>query len=171
VYLSEKAFLGLVLSAIEVYKKECIGALLGYNAYRRIVVEYVIPFQAAERKPSQAEMNWKRELKIKEILSKICQLKHVGYFHSHTQWGKIKGETKLSDDDIKNMEPLQIEIIIAVNDAKKEIKWNTSVSGEELYGTIGRYYLKLACYYKSKKGRIKRYKILCPYVLGFDLTF
>jgi len=29
VYLSDKAFLGLVLSAIEVYRRECMGALLG----------------------------------------------------------------------------------------------------------------------------------------------
>jgi len=32
VFLSDKAFIGLVLSAIEVYKRECMGSLLGYNS-------------------------------------------------------------------------------------------------------------------------------------------
>jgi len=170
VYLSDKAFLGLILSAIEVYKKECMGALLGYKAYNRIVVEYAIPYQTAERKPGQVEMSWKRESRIREILPKICQLEHVGYFHSHTQWGEKKGETKLSEIDKRDMEPMQIEIVIAINEAKKRITWNTSSSGKELYGTISNYYLKLAGYYKEGR-KIKQCKILCPYVLGFDLTF
>jgi len=171
VYLSDKAFLGLVLSAIEVYRRECMGALLGYNAYNKIVVEYAIPYQTAERKPRQVEISWKRESRIREILPKICQLKHVGYFHSHPQWGQKKGDTKLSEIDIRDMAPTQIEIVVAINNAKKRITWNTSSSGKELYGTIGKYYLKLACYYKSKNGKIRQYRILCPYVLGFDLTF
>ena len=53
VYLSDKAFLGLVLSAIEVYKKECMGALLGYNAYNRIVVKYAIPYQQQKEDPAK----------------------------------------------------------------------------------------------------------------------
>ena len=69
------------------------------------------------------------------------------------------------------MEPTQIEVIVAINDAKKRITWNTSSSGKELYGTIGQYYLKLACYYKANNGKIRQCKIMCPYVLGFDLTF
>ena len=171
VYLSDKAFLGLVLSAIETYKRECMGTLLGYNTCNRIVVEYAIPYQIAERKPSGVEVSLKRESRIKEILPKVCQLEHVGYFHSHTQWGQKMAETKLSEIDVRDMVPTKIEIVVAVNDSKKRITWNTSASGKELYGTIGRYYLKLACYYKTKDGKIRRCKILCPYILGFDLTF
>jgi hypothetical protein len=39
IFLSDKAFIGIVLSAIEVYKDECIGALLGYNIRNEIAAE------------------------------------------------------------------------------------------------------------------------------------
>jgi proteasome lid subunit RPN8/RPN11 len=169
IFISDKAFMSLILSAIEVYKNECMGALLGYNISNRIVVEYAIPYQTAKRKPSEVEPNWKRESQVQKILPKISQLKQVGYFHSHPQWGKNKGTTEPSRVDTKGMIPTQIEIIIAINDSKKRVQWNES--GKELYGSIGNYHIRLACYYKKKNGQIKQYKILCPYVLGFDLTF
>jgi proteasome lid subunit RPN8/RPN11 len=169
VFLSNKAFMGLVLSAIEVYRNECLGSLLGYNIRNRIVVESVIPYQTAKRKPTGVEPNWKRESRVQEILPNLIQLQHVGYFHSHTQWGKQKASTKLSDPDIEGMIPTQIEIIVAVNDSKRKTEWYQS--GKELGGSIGKYHLRLACHYKRKNGTITQYPILCPYILGFDLTF
>jgi len=161
--------MGLVLSAIEVYKNECIGALLGYNVSNRIVVEYAIPYQTAKRKPSGAEPNWNRESRVQQILPKLSQLKQVGYFHSHPQWGTNKGTTEPSKIDIEGMIPTQIEIIVAINDSKRRTTWGES--GKELYGTIGNYHIRLACHYKKANGKIKQYELLCPYVMGFDLTF
>ncbi len=46
------------------------------------------------------------------------------------------------------------------------------MSGKDLYGTIGKYHIKIVAYYKHKKDqKIIHYPILCPYVLEFDLTF
>jgi hypothetical protein len=68
------------------------------------------------------------------------------------------------------MIPEQIEIIAALNNAKKRVDWNST--GKDLYGPIGNYYIKIAAYYKRKKDqKIMHYPIMCPYVLGFDLTF
>lgn len=89
-FLSDKAFVGLVLSAIEVYRKECLGSLLGYNIPNRIVVEYVIAYQSARRRPTGVEPDWKREPRVQEILPNRIQLHHVGYFRSHTQRGQRK---------------------------------------------------------------------------------
>jgi len=169
VFLSDKAFIGLVLSAIEVYRDECLGSLLGYNISNRIVVEYVIPYQTAKRKPTGVEPNWKRESRVQEILPSLLQLHHVGYFHSHTQWGEQKASAKLSDTDIEGMVPTQIEIVIAVNDSKRKTDWYKLE--KQLCGSIGKYNLRLACHYKRKNGTITHYPILCPYVMGFDLTF
>jgi len=171
IFLSDKAFIGIILSAIEVYKYECLGALLGYNLRNRIVVEYAIPYQTAKRKPSQVEPNWRRETQVQEILPQLLQLQHIGYFHSHTQRGEQEATSRPSNQDIKSMIPGQIEIIVAVNDAKKRLVWNRSKEGG-LYGTIGNYRIKIAAFYKRKKDQeIMRYPIMCPYVLGFDLTF
>ncbi|MCW3986532.1 MAG: hypothetical protein NWE91_09045 [Candidatus Bathyarchaeota archaeon] len=169
VFLSDKAFIGLVLSAIEVYRNECLGSLLGYNIRNRIVIEYVIPYQTAKRKPTEVEPDWKRESRVQELLPSLMQLHHVGYFHSHTQWGKQKASTKLSDMDVAGMMPTQIEMVVAVNASRRKTEWYQS--GKQLCGSIGKYHLRLACHYKRKKGAITQYPILCPYVLGFDRTF
>jgi hypothetical protein len=131
--------------------------------------KYAIPYQTAKRKPTEVEPDWKRELRVQKILPQLMQLQHVGYFHSHPQWGDQKRVAELSKKDIEYMIPEQIEIITAVNDAKRKIKWNTT--GKDLYGSIGGYHLRLAGYYKRKDGEIKHFPILCPYALGFDFTF
>jgi hypothetical protein len=169
VFLSDKAFIGLVLSAIEVYRSECLGSLLGYNMQNRIVVDYVIPYQSAKRKPTEVEPNWKRESRVQEILPKLIQLRHVGYFHSHTQWGKEKVSAELSGKDKEGMIPMQIEIVVAVSASKRKTNWYQS--GKDLCGSIGKYHIRLACHYKRKNGEFMKYPILCPYVLGFDLSF
>jgi hypothetical protein len=48
-FLSESAFMGLILSSIEVYKKECLGLLLGYKLEDRFIVEYTVAYQSAKR--------------------------------------------------------------------------------------------------------------------------
>lgn len=169
IFLSDKAFIGIVLSAIEVYKNECLGALLGYNLRNRITVEYAIPYQTAKRRPAEVEHNWKRETRVQEILPKLVHLKHLGYFHSHTQHGNQKATAEPSSLDIESIIPAQIEIIAAVNDSRRRTQWYATE--KELRGTIGKYHIRLACHYKKKNGKIKQYPILCPYVLGFDLTF
>lgn len=170
IFLSDKAFIGIVLSAIEVYKDECLGALLGYNLRNRIVVEHAIPYQTAKRRPTEAEPNWKRETRVQEILPQLLQLQHIGYFHSHTQRGEQKATPIPSNQDMRGMILEQIEIIAAINNAKKRLDWNST--GKDLFGTIGHYHIKIAAYYKRKKDqKIMHYPILCPYVLGFDLIF
>ena len=172
VLLSDKAFIGIVLSAIEAFKKECTGALLGYNLRdNRIVVEYSFPYQLAERSYSQVIILTKRESRVKEILPKITQLNYVGEYHSHTQRGGKKATAKLSDEDEEAIEKCMIEIVVAVNEAKRKTVWSQDRKGMMLLGTIGDYHLTLACYYKKKDGTIIQCPLLCPYILGFDLTF
>ena len=47
VYLSENAFIDLLLSSAEVYKKECFGLLLGYKLEDRFIVEHAFSVQTA----------------------------------------------------------------------------------------------------------------------------
>jgi hypothetical protein len=58
IFLSDKGLMGILLSSVEVYKLECHGALLGTKTRSRIIVEYAIPFQAAERKFAEVIPNW-----------------------------------------------------------------------------------------------------------------
>lgn len=170
IFLSDKAFMSILLSSVEVYKNECHGALLGYQTQNRIVVEFAIPFQSAERKPSEVVPNWRRELKVIEVLPKLVQLQELGYFHSHPQWGKIRGKSQLSNQDKEYISEGDLEIVVAINDARKSVPWRQSKN--QLSGTIGKYHITIAGYYKRKRdNRIVQYRILCPYAIGFDYTF
>jgi len=169
IFLSDKAFMGVILSSVEVYRNECHGALLGFRTNRRIVVQYAIPFQSARRKPSEVVPNWRRELKVIETLPKLVHLKKLGYFHSHPQWGTSRGIAKLSEPDKEYMSEGEVELVVAINDRKRAVPWQSNM---RLYGTIGKYYIVIAGFYKRKQdSQIKQFKILCPYAVGFDYAF
>ena len=82
-----------------VYRKECHGVLLDFRTRGRIVVEYAIPFQSAKRRHTEVVSNWRREVKVIEVLPKLIHLQKLGYFHSHPQWGGVRGVAKLSAAD------------------------------------------------------------------------
>jgi hypothetical protein len=168
IYLSESALMSVLLSSVEVYKLECHGALLGMKTRGRIIVEFAIPFQAAERKFSEVTPNWRRELKVTEILPDIIHLEKVGYFHSHPQFGNTRGKPELSNLDKEYMDPGNIELVIAINDQKKSALWRETQKG--LCGTLGKYHVVIAGFYKRKDNTIVKHRILCPYATGFDLA-
>ena len=171
IFLSDKAFMRILLSTVEVYHYECLGVLLGYKTHGRIIVEYAIPFQSARRKPSEVEPNWRRELKVLEVLPELVQLEKLGYFHSHPQWGKNKGRAELSEEDIDAMEEGDLEFVISINDANRRIKWRESKE-ERLFGTLGNYLINIAGFYiRESDSEIMQYRIICPYAVGFDKAF
>ena len=53
-YISQNAFWGLLISAVEVYKRECFGLLIGYRDRRgpedMYIVEHALPYQTAGRR-------------------------------------------------------------------------------------------------------------------------
>ena len=143
---------------------------MGFRTHGRIVVEYAIPFQSTKRTPSEVVPNWRRELKVIEMLPKLIHLRKLGYFHSHPQWGKIRGMAKLSDPDKDYMDEGEMEIVVGINTTKRKTPWQESK--RRLSGTIGKYYITIAGFYKRKKdSRILQYRILCPYAVGFDYAF
>jgi len=170
IFVSDKAFMGIILSSVEVYRNECHGVLLGFRTTGRIVVEYAIPFQSAKRKPTEVVPNWRRELKVIEVLPKLIHLQKLGYFHSHPQWGGMRGVARLSAADKDAMKSGEMEIVIAINDAKRKMTWHESRN--RLLGTIGKYKITIAGYYKrTSDNRIVQYRIVCPYAIGFDYAF
>jgi len=172
IILSDKAFMGIVLSCIEVYKKECLGILLGYNipSSKQFIVEYAIPLQSAERKHTEVSIKWRRESKVLDVLPNLIQLEKLGYFHSHPQYGRKKGVAELSEEDIESMNTRELELVVAINDSKRSSWWNESDKG--LKGTLGKYRIEIAGFYKrTSDEEVKSYRIVCPYAVGFDQAF
>jgi hypothetical protein len=167
VYLSENAFVGLLVSTIEVYRKECFGILLGHREPERIMVDFVVPYQSAVRKFQEVHVTWHRSQRVAEAVRKTSRWELVGDYHSHPMWGDKTATTKLSRADHQDFRPDGVSVITAINDGHRQRRWGY-VKGGIISGSINGYALRIAAYHKEKEGdAIIRVPLLCPYAVGF----
>ncbi|MEW6067578.1 MAG: Mov34/MPN/PAD-1 family protein [Nitrospirota bacterium] len=166
VYLSENAFLDLLLSSAEVYKKECLGFLLGYSLEDRFIVEHAFSVQAANRKHKGVVYSDKNHKKIEPILAKFDKLQKIGDFHSHTQFGSAKGLPIPSAEDIKEMAPNNIYLIVAINNNEKTLQWGENRDGT-ISGSVGKFFFKISAHFLNGSVSVRRATIHCPFPPGF----
>jgi len=162
-YLSEHVFWGLLVSAIEVYKKECYGLLLGYRGEDRFIVEDAIAVQKAERHASWVKA---KDASFRKILSFVQNLPHldlIGDFHSHPN-----ALPTLSKEDVETMRPRDLAIIVEIRDRAKEQFWRYNEDGT-LSGSTDEHFLKIAAFTRDRKGKTSPVEILCPFAIGFDI--
>jgi proteasome lid subunit RPN8/RPN11 len=168
VYISANAFWALLISAIEVYKKECFGILLGYRDNSNIyIVEHAISYQTAYRRHTSVEKNGRASRRIQRFLENLPHLSLIGDFHSHTGWGDLKGVGIPSSTDICDMTPDNLYIIIVANDKRRSSSWQYNGDGT-LSGTVDEYHFRIGAYYLDDYSRPKRAGIFCPYAIGFN---
>ncbi|MBI4685371.1 MAG: Mov34/MPN/PAD-1 family protein [Nitrospirae bacterium] len=166
VYLSENAFIDLLLSSAEVYKKESLGFLLGYKPEGRFIIEHAFSFQTARRKHKGVIFQHKNHKKIEPILEKFDRLQIIGDFHSHTQFGVTKGLPIPSEEDTNEMKEGQVYLIVAINNNEKTLNWGENRDGT-ISGSVGDFFFKIAAYYLKGANNIKRARIHCPFPPGF----
>ncbi|MCE5194643.1 MAG: Mov34/MPN/PAD-1 family protein [Nitrospiraceae bacterium] len=166
IYLSDNAFIDLLLSSAEVYKKESLGFLLGYKPEDRFVIEHAFSLQTARRKHKGVVFQHKNHKKIEPILEKFERLQIIGDFHSHTQFGITKGLPIPSEEDIKEMRQGSIYLIVAINNNEKTMSWRENRDGT-ISGSVGNFFFKIAAYYMKGNLNIKRARIHCPFPPGF----
>jgi proteasome lid subunit RPN8/RPN11 len=150
VYLSENVFMGMMLSTVEVYKKECFGLLLGYRLPDRYVVEHAIPYQSVRRGRNFAELRSDKWRVIQEVLKWFPRLDVLGDYHSHTMYGSVRAEVALSRDDIDYMEPNDLQVVIAVNENRRTRGWTVN-NDRTVSGSLDRYHFKIAAYYDANR--------------------
>jgi proteasome lid subunit RPN8/RPN11 len=168
VYISANAFWALLISAIEVYKRECFGILLGYRDSNNIyIVEHAISYQTANRRHTSVEKNGRASRRIDKFVANLPHLSMIGDYHSHTGWGDLKGVGALSTQDICDMAPDNLYIIIVANDKRRSSAWQYNGDGT-LSGTIDDYHFRVGGYYLDDFSRPKRANIFCPYAIGFN---
>ena len=165
VYLNENVFMGLVLSAVEVYKKECFGLLLGYRISGKFIVEHAIPYQSVKRGHSWTELRSDKWKVIVEILKHFPRLDVIGDFHSHTMYRDARATVALSSDDIKYMNKEELQIVIAVNEFKRPkprlVRFDHIVSGN-----LDKYQFKIAAYYFEGQGRNGKDRLKLAEIVG-----
>jgi len=165
VFLTENAFLGLLVSTIEVYRRECFGILLGHTSPERVTAEYVVPYQTARRKFQEVHMDWKRSSRIEEAVRTVSRWECVGDYHSHPMYGDAHGTTKLSRTDRESLPPNGVSLVVAINDCRRSHCWGY-VKGGLLSGTINGYSIRIGAYYKDGEV-INRAALVSPYAIGF----
>lgn len=169
VYLSENAFMGLLLSSAEVFKRESLGYLLGYRLHDRIIVEYAFSLQTARRKRRGVILSDRDQKKIEPIISKFIKLQIIGDFHSHTPYGEKKGLSIPSPEDIKAMEKDNLYVIIAINELHRSRPWTENRDGS-ISGSMGSFFFKISAYfYPHVKGTPQKAPIYCPFPPGLKL--
>jgi len=166
VHLKERAFLAMILSAVEVYKQETLGLLLGYKGKDIFVVEYAIPYQTAVKGYSWVSPKSRASERMAEIL-KSMTIDVIGDFHSHTQWGDFKGEPIPSGEDIGDMELGKVYLIVAVNDKEKDEPWHHKEDGT-IVGTLGDYALEIGAHIMVSNYKSKPVKLICPSATGLS---
>ena len=168
VYLSENAFMGLLLSCAEVYKKESLGYLLGYRLDDRYIIEYAFSLQTARRKRRGVVFHHRDQRKIEPILSKFVKLQIVGDFHSHTPYGDAKGIPVPSPEDIKGMEKDNLYIIIAINELEMTKPWKENKDGS-LSGSMGKFFFQISAFFSGSDKTPRRAPIFCPFPPGLNI--
>lgn len=170
-YISQNAFWGLLISAVEVYKKECFGLLIGYRDRKgdqeMYIVEHAIPYQSAGRRHKGVVSNPRAHRRIERFLRNMPHLSVVGDFHSHTMWGYSRAASHPSPTDLEGMEPENVYVIVSVNDRLREVPFNYN-DDSSLSGTTDEHYFRLTAYTVTATGEPRRTPILCPYAIGFD---
>jgi proteasome lid subunit RPN8/RPN11 len=163
VYLSEHAFLSLLVSTIEVNPKETYGVLVGYRERHRYFVEYAIPYQTAERYASYVYRNERAHEKMVRFLGDLAKFRPIGDFHSHPDIGVCP-----SDEDKQQMSPTDIYLIIGCDKKCRELPWNYNRDGT-LSGTTRDYLMKIRAFYATdiEKGLIRYAPVICPFALGY----
>jgi proteasome lid subunit RPN8/RPN11 len=171
-YISQNAFWGLLISAVEVYKKECFGLLIGYRDRKgdddMYIVEHAIPYQTAGRRHKGVVSNPRAHRRIERFLTNMPHLSVIGDFHSHTMWGYSRAASGPSDVDLEGMAPQNVYLIVSINDRLREVPFNYNDDGS-LSGTTNDHYFRLTAYTVTESREARRMAILCPYAIGFDV--
>jgi len=165
VYLSENAFIGLLVSTIEVYRRECIGVLLGHSTSDKVFVEFTVPYQTANRKYREVHIDWNRSQRVEEAVRSTTRWECVGDYHSHAMYGPSRATTQLSKEDKQYFTEGTVGIVMAVNDITKPRPWGYGRGGT-ISGAVNGYSIRIAAYYKAND-QIQKTHITCPYAIGF----
>ena len=170
-YISQNAFWGLLISAVEVYKRECIGLLIGYRDFKgpeeMYIVEHALAFQTAGRRHKGVSSSPRALKRIERFLLNMPHVSIIGDFHSHTMWGYSRAASHPSTTDLDGMETEHVYVIVSINDRLRVVPWNYNDDGS-LSGTTEDHYFRLTAYTLNAAREPRRTPILCPYAIGFD---
>ena len=166
VHLSEIAFTGMVLAAVESFRKETYGLLLGQRTRQALVVQYAVPYQTAERHTAWVRRNESAHSRMEKFLQNLHHVNLIGDFHSHTKRRQQDALCQLSPADKEGLKMNDVCLVIALNPRQKYRPWKHNRDGT-ISGTVEDFFVKIGAWHQSHNGRAGRARLLCPFAIGF----
>jgi hypothetical protein len=167
VHLSEMAFTSMVLAALEAYKKETYGLLLGHRTNRGLVVQFAVPYQTADRHTSWVQRNENAHQRMENFLQNFHHISLIGDFHSHIERRGQKALCRLSSLDKKGLSSNDVCMVLALNSRQKYQAWKLNRDGI-LSGTVDDFFVKVGAWSGSNNGHSLKAPLFCPFALGFN---
>ena len=162
VKLNQAAFISMVSSCLETYKKESYGVLLVLSFNGTSLVRNSVNYQTATRTYDYVDVDSHRERKMKKALKYLSNHKMIGDFHSHSDF-----PDKLSRHDRKDLLAQGnkwVSILLVIWDTRKKTPWAYNKKDKYLSGSVSnRFFVKMHAY-KNIDGKIEKVRIDCPYV-------
>ena len=162
VTITEQAFVGMVASSLEVYKKESFGLLIGEVHKKHYLVLNTYTYQAAQRDYESVSITPQKKNRIDTSLRFFTPSKIIGDFHSHPDGpGFLSACDKIDTLSGKT----ELTILVSVYKARSRHKWKTN-KDLSVSGSIGNtYFIKIFAFEADKKGKkVNPIKIVCPYL-------
>lgn len=174
VYITDSAFFNLVIAAVEVWPKECLGLLLGFKGQKEFMIELAPVYQTADRKHKEVRYP---HTKIEERVASLIQRNFpygeiIGDFHSHPYKRVLyKNGYFLSKPDKTVMEEKKIYLITEIV-PRGSIPWSLWEyrSDRTLSGSAGDFFLKIAAWYRIRD-TFEMARIICPAATGFGYEY
>jgi proteasome lid subunit RPN8/RPN11 len=164
VFISESAFWGILVSAIEVYRKESYGLLLGHKDKDMFMVVNAVACQKAERHTTWVRARERSHARIVNFFENLPNLYIIGDFHSHP-----RHEINLSQEDIDSMRPDSVYIVAEIRDKAKEKYWSYNEDGT-ISGTTDNWFIKIGAFHLDPDtGKPRMADVLCPFAIGFSI--
>ncbi|MCW5829151.1 MAG: Mov34/MPN/PAD-1 family protein [Deltaproteobacteria bacterium] len=168
VYLSDQAFVALTVAAVEVYKRECFGYLLGHMTDDACHVDLAVPLQSAERKFMEVSVSTQRVGRVGQLMDEFHRWRKVGDFHSHPDYAGQTWEPILSDTDVATMGKRFVSVVISLHETGRRSHWKYDRKGN-LSGTVSGYRLKMSAYYRGiTEGSVRQVALLCPFAVSYQ---
>jgi proteasome lid subunit RPN8/RPN11 len=160
--IKEQAFVGMIASALEVYKKESFGLLIGEIHKKHYLIVDTYTYQAAQRKYESVGITPQKKNRINNSLRFFSSSRVIGDFHSHPEGPDFLSGCDKTDTLSGNTE---LTILVSVYKTKTRHKWrfNKDLS---ISGSVGNtYFIKIVAFEANKKEkRVNPIKIVCPYL-------
>lgn len=157
VIINTDALLSLILSSIEVYKRETFGIILGTKKGKVVRVMRAIPYLTAKRDYEYTSINIHRERRINSALAFLTAQKILGDYHSHPEGPDLLG--KHDRKELMKMNEEYVAILVSVKKirpAQKSKKWKNNQRDLSICGPIAnKYFIKVYSFiHEKKKDRI-----------------